>query len=410
MPDDITLRSPAPDELQDYGRPLADAFQSEFDPEEIEYERPLFELDRLVGAFDGAEQVGGGGAFGFELTVPGGTIAASGITGVGVRPDNRRRGILRSMIDWLFDDARRHGEPVAILFASEAAIYQRFGFGMVTTATSFSIDRMRAVFRDSIDTDRQRIRMVDADEGAARMPAIYEQVRATIPGALSRSEARWKLSIAGDAKWHRYGQGPKYRAILEVDGEPRGYAIYRVNRDWDTTGPQSLLSVVEVVALDAAAEQALWQWLMSIDLVATIVGRRGPNPHPLQQWLAEPRRLSLTVNDGLWLRILDLPTTLAARTYADDGALVLDVVDEMIDSNTGRWQLRVEGGRATVTRTSAAPDLELDIATVAQVYLGAFRFGDLATAGRVRECRPGALQTADLMFTPPRSPWCSTMF
>jgi len=107
MTNEITLRSPRPDELHEFWRPLADAFAESLSKEEIEAERPLIDFDRFVGAFDGEKQVGTAGAYTFRLTVPGGEVGASGITGVAVRPDYRRRGILRQMMDWLLDDARR---------------------------------------------------------------------------------------------------------------------------------------------------------------------------------------------------------------------------------------------------------------------------------------------------------------
>jgi predicted acetyltransferase len=198
--------------------------------------------------------------------------------------------------------------------------------------------------------------------------------------------------------------------VLEVDGEPRGFAIYRVNPDWAPTGPASTLRVLEVLALDPVAEQALWEWLFAMDLMGTITAWRGPVPNPLQQWLLEPRRLALTVGDGMWLRILDVPAALKARTYVGDGRLVLEVADALIESNAGRWQLAVKGGAATVIRTTAPADLELDIAALASTYLGAYRFADLATANRVRKCQPRSLQTADVLFTPSRSPWASTPF
>src|SRR6186997_2946606 len=137
----ITLRSPAADELRAFYEPLLAAFASDWNNEEFEAERPLFEPERLVNAFDGEERVGSAGAFSMRLSVPGGSsIAASGITGVGVRPDHTRRGILRQMMDWLLADAQAHAEPVAILLASEAAIYQRFGFGNATLQSQFEVD------------------------------------------------------------------------------------------------------------------------------------------------------------------------------------------------------------------------------------------------------------------------------
>ncbi len=412
MTDEITLRNPRPDELHEFWQPLADAFAESLTKEEIEAERPLLDFDRLIGAFDGEKRVGTAGAYTFRLTVPGGEVGAGGITGVGVRPDYRRRGILRQMMDWLLEDARKRGEPVAVLTASEAAIYQRFGFGQASTASSFTLDAALAEFGEPVDLgDRAQIRMVDTDEATELFATIYDRVRPGIPGALDRIEPKWRLSLVADAEWmRRGGQGIKYQSVIEVDGEPHGYAIYRIEHNWGSTGPASTMNVLEVTGVDPAAEQALWQWLLSMDLVRTIVGRRGPVPHPLQHWLLEPRRMSLTITDGLWLRILDLPEALSARRYVGSGSLVVDVTDDMFESNAGRWQLDIEAGRAEVTRATAAPDMELDIGTLAAAYLGGFRFVDLGVAGRVRECQPGVLQTADALFTPPRAPWNSTPF
>jgi predicted acetyltransferase len=409
--DEITLRTPAPDEMRAFMQPIADAFGEELGEAEFEAERQLLEPERCVNAFDGDERVGSAAAYTFRLTVPGGEVGAAGITGVGVRPDQRRRGILRRMMTWLHDDALRRGEPVAILGASEAAIYQRFGYGQGTTQSTFSVDPARIQFREPVAPDpARRIRMVDADEAARIFPVVYEAARGEIPGAIDRSDLKWRLNIVGDADWMRHGGGPKYRAVLEVDGEPRGFAIYRVKGDWGPTGPASTLRVLEVLSLDAVAEQALWEWLFAMDLMGTITAWRCPVPHPLQQWLLEPRRLALTVSDGMWLRILDVPAALSARGYTGDGRLVLELADYLIESNAGRWQLTVKGGTAAVTRTKASPDLELDVAALASIYLGAYRFGDLASAGRVRECQPGSLRTADVLFTPARAPWASTPF
>ena len=411
MPSDITLRSPRPDEIREFWQPLADAFGESITDDEMERERPLLDLERFVGALDGERWVGTGGAVTFRLTVPGGEVGASGITGIGVRPDYRRRGVLRQMMDWVFDDARERGEPVAILLATEAAIYRRFGFGLATTQSSFSIATALAEFRDPVDLgDGARIRMVDIDEAVDTFARIYDQVRPGLPGAVDRTEPKWRGFIVGDAEWMYHGMGPKFLALIEVDGEPRGYAIYRMEQGWGPTGPASTIHVLEVTGLDPSAEQALWQWLFALDLVRTVSGPRGPVPHPLQQWIVEPRRLVLSIGDGLFLRLLDLPAALSARGYVGSGSLVLEVADDLFDANAGRWQLSVEDGRGSVARTSAAPDIELDIGTLAQAYLGGFRFVDLAVAGRVRECVPGALVRADALFTPPRAPYNSTPF
>jgi predicted acetyltransferase len=416
MPDEssdrIVLRSPTADELRAWLEPLLAAFASDFSEPEFEAERPVFEPERLVNAFEGEERVASAGAFSMRLTVPGGIVPASGITGVGVRPDRTRRGILRKMMDWLLADAQAHHEPVAILLASEGAIYQRFGFGNATLQSQFEVDRGRVALRSPLPPRADvEIRMVDIEAAMRIFPPIYAANAQVVPGTIERSEVRWRNLVLSDAEWIRRGRGPTYRVVLEVGGEPRGYAIYRAGNNWSPQGPAGETFVVEVVGLDPETEQRLWQWLMERDLTTKIVGWRGPVPHPLFSWVLEPRRLGMSITDALYLRILDLPAALTARTYARDDGLVLAVADDLIHANAGRWQLTVGGdGRMDVATTKGAPDLELDIGTLACAYLGAFRFADLARAGRIVEHTPGALQTADVLFTPSRAPYSNTFF
>jgi predicted acetyltransferase len=109
--------------------------------------------------------------------------------------------------------------------------------------------------------------------------------------------------------------------------------------------------------------------------------------------------------EGLWLRIVDVADALAGRSYNGDGSVVLDVRDEFCPWNAGRW--RVGGG---VERTDDEADLELDVADLGSVYLGAFTFSRLAAAERVRERREGALARADELFRTPRPPYCPEEF
>jgi predicted acetyltransferase len=177
-----------------------------------------------------------------------------------------------------------------------------------------------------------------------------------------------------------------------------------------------VLTVLEVCALDPTTEQAIWQWLVGIDLIATVRAWRGPVPPPLHLMVTEPRRLTATVTDGLWLRILDLPAALEARAYPAAGRVVMDVTDSFCPWNAGRWQLSIDGGSAvgsasvTAVTDATPPDLSLDIGDIAALYLGAYRVSDLVRAGRVRECRPGGLAAADALFATAAAPTNSTMF
>jgi predicted acetyltransferase len=412
--DQIVLQNPTADEFPRFVAPLSIAFNHRMSDAEIENDLHTVELDRFVGAIEGEAIVGCAGAYSFGLTVPGGQVPVAGLTAVGVLPTHTRRGILRQMMSWIFDQARERREPIAILWASEAAIYQRFGYGPGTQQSFFEAPRDKIRFVQPVES-RGRMRIVDIDEANRRFPPLYEGVRRGLPGAITRNEARWRWEFLADHEWHRHGNGEMVRALLEVDGEARGYTTYRQLSDWDRSGPKGVLTVTEVLGLDSAAEQTIWQWLFGIDLIATVRGWRGPVPHPLQLMITEPRRLAMMLNDGTWLRIIDLPAALEARSYEGPGSVTIEVTDAFCPSNAGTWQLEVPDGGVTRAAVRPAPagarvDVSLDIGAVAAVYLGAFRFRDLVQAGRARECRPGAIARADALFATSQAPSNTTMF
>ena len=414
--DTIQLRQPADDPvaLRAYLAPIGAAFGEPVDDAGFEAERAVWEIDRTIGAVDcavdGDRWVGGADAHTFRLTVPGRReVGAAGITGVGVAPDHRRRGILTKMMRWLLDQAVERGEPVAVLHASEGAIYPRFGFGLATLAGTFDMERSDFRFARPADP-LGRVRLVSPDEAMAIIPALYEQVRPGVPGALTRSAAKWRAHLLADGGPHVRRMGSKYLAVLRVGGEARGYAIYRLKPEWESRGPRHVVTVFEVTGLDVAAERALWEWIAGIDLVARIKAVRTPVPHPLFLQVEDLRRLGLVVGNGLWVRLLDLPAALEGRSYAGSGVVTVEVTDAFYPANAGRWRLEITQGDATVTPTTDAPDLVLDTTDLASVYLGGFTFADLARAGRAGECREGAIADADRLFWSNAPASCTTMF
>jgi len=409
--DAIRLAQPSPDELLDWIRPANAAFGEGLSPEAFAQGSKLLEPDRLIGAKDGEAWVATAAAYSFRLTVPGDRdVGAPGLTDVAVAPSHRRRGILRGMMTWLFDQAIERGEPVVILWASESAIYQRFGFGIGTLQSSFDIERTRIRFIRPVEPVG-RMRIVEPDEALTLIPPVYEAVRLRTPGAVSRNESRWANDLLFDAEWMQRGNGSKFTAVLEVGGEVRGYVLYRVLNQWDDRGPDNVVNAIEVIGVDHAAERTIWSWVMDLDLAGRVRGWRGPVPHPLLLELTEPRRMGLTIRDALLLRIVDVRAALEGRGYGAAGGLTFDLTDADRTANDGRWRLDVGGdGAATLAPAKDEPDLRLDTSDLATVYLGAFRFADLARSGRVTECRPGAIEQADRLFATGATAWCSMIF
>ena len=375
------------------------------EPREGEFERfsKMLGHDRWFAAYDGERPVGTTASFPFRLTVPGGEVAAGGVTWVGVLPSHRRRGILREMMKRQLDDLRDRGEPLAILYASEPLIYGRFGYGVAAPSVHMDGDTARFSYRDD-PGPAGAVRILDAAEALQVLPGIYESVRREVPGFVARDSAVWELSRLADPEHWRRGAGPKFFAIVELDGEPAGYAIYRIKSDWQDGYSQSQIKLVEAIATSPAATRELYRFIFGIDLVVRVQGRYDPGS-PLFLMMGDPRSLQLKVSEGLWLRFVDLEAALAGRTYGGDDSIVLEVKDSFCPWNAGRWRVG-----ETMGRTDDEADLELDTADLASAYLGAFDFNELGAAERVRELNPGALQRATDLFRTSRPPYCPEDF
>jgi predicted acetyltransferase len=364
------------------------------------------ELERMHVAFDGDRIVGGTGAFSFRLAVPGGEVDAAGVTVVGVLPSHRRRGVLTALMREQLDDAARRGEPVAYLWASEATIYGRFGYGLASRVGKASIDRDHVDFALPF-TPRGSVRLVDTEEAAVAFPPLYERLRAERPGMFARTDTWWRTRRLHDDPARRRGGGPLNLALLELDGEPAGYALYRVAQDWHTSGFSiGTVTVVEAIAPTPAATRELWRWLLDFDWTSGFVADFLPLDHPLFLLLAEPRRTEFQLADGLWVRLVDVGAALSARAYASGDEVVLDVEDAFMPANAGRWRV----GRDGAERTDDAPELRLDVTGLGSVYLGGFHFADLVRAACAEELVPGAADRGDALFRTSALPWCAEIF
>ncbi|MGH2747865.1 MAG: GNAT family N-acetyltransferase [Actinomycetota bacterium] len=409
---DIELRNPTPETIEDFWATLEGGFGwvNQEEPEGRK-ERWLktVDLGRLWAAYDEDRVVATSGNISFELTVPGGQIPAGGVTMISVLPSHRRRGILRRVMTHLLDESYDKGEPISILWASEEAIYPKFGYGIASLHSWFEIERERAVFRGRPAVEG-RVLLLDHDDAMKVIPTIYDEVRARTPGMFARSEAWWETNTLYDAPHRRSEAGLLYRAVWEHDGRPEAYALYRMKSDWVQGSAAGKVEAFEVMATTPLARREMWRFVFGLDLVSRVDAPFGPADNPLLLMLEQPRRLHLKLQDSLWLRIVDVKDALEARSYAADGTLVLEVTDDMYERNSGRWRLDASGGSAVVTRTEEEPDLVLDIVDLGSIYLGGFTFSHLARAGRVAEARAGAIARADGLFMTNVAPWCPEIF
>jgi predicted acetyltransferase len=395
--------------------------------EELRHDQAVFEFDRTLAAFDGADLVGTAAALTFRMSVPGDAAPVAGVTAVSVLPSHRRRGILSGLMHRQLADIRDRGEAVAALFASEAGIYGRYGYGAATGELDLTIRRGEGALSTQAAAPGPgragsvpRLRIAAPRDATAELATVYAGVLESRPGLPARDD-RWWDQILWDPEHRRSGSSPLRCVIAEDDAGPRGYALFSVKPEWDDHGiPGGVLQVRELMATDPAAHAAVWNDLLNRDLVGEVRARSQPVDEPLLFLLADRRRARPRIADGLWIRLVSVPDALTQRRYSCAVDVVIEVADDLLAENAGRWRLRAPGPegaagpaasqRATCERTSAAADLTLPVQTLGAAYLGGTRLGALAGAGLAEQARPGALAALSTALSWDPAPWCPAGF
>jgi predicted acetyltransferase len=371
--------------------------------EEDKWDR-LLEPARSHAVFDGDEMIGTAGILTRELTLPGEVLAPVGaVSVVGVKPGHRRRGVASMLMRAQLHGMHESGEAIAILWASEGAIYRRFGYGEHASSLAMMTMPTRMPFHPGVPLSGARIRQVSRDEAMPFMREMHDRVRRTKVGWINRVEATWDHTLA-DQPGDRDGLS-SYRYCLH----PQGYVVFRVKHEWNPSGPDNVLHVRELVCETEQAYVDLYRFLLDLDL-ATRISFYTSTDDPILHMVDNPRKVRRDFSDALWLRIVDIDRALPLRHYSSDVDSVLEVEDSFCPWNSGRWRLTVKGGEATVTRTEDPADVSLDIAALGSAFLGGVRLSVLRRAHRVVEHTPGHVDALTIAFLGAQEPHCPEVF
>ena len=379
----IEIRNITGDEVTEFRRVLNTTFGGDISADEEEDKRRQFleqvELGRTYVPFDGAEMVGTAAALSFDISLPGGTkTAMGGLTMVTVRPTHRRRGLLRDLIEAHFDDCIERGEAFSGLWASESSIYGRFGYGDAAPVADVTINGPKVGVPSAPDD----VRFVDLEAARQILPSLYGRVYLERPGQLARTDGWWEYRHFDDPKEWRRGASARRYLVAYRDGEPVGYTSFRQREKWENFIAQGTVTAGEVIGVDSDARLSLWSVLCSVDLFPTVKAGNLPPDFDLQWQVENPRLIKRAVADGHYVRLLDVPGALESRGYAAADSLVLSVVDPMGLAG-GTFRLDASDDGASCTRTSATPDVTLDVRTLSSMFLGSPAAGPLGRVGRI---------------------------
>jgi predicted acetyltransferase len=384
--------------------------------EEVPGRREALGFRRIVGVWDDTAAdpktpVATSSGWIADLTLPGKlALPVWAISTVTVAPTHRRKGIARGLLGAELRTAHELGVAAAILTASEATIYTRFGFSPAAMQADWTIDTRRA--RWNGPTPAGRVQLVPNDhlrEGVGH--SLVERVRLETPGQIAFDGHLYHRLFGTIAE----NKGADVRVVRydDEDGEPQGFAIYKASQGED----DGSLTVTYLVAATDDAYSALWRFLLEIDLISTVKATLRPVEEPVQ-WQISDARAAVKSNetDHLWLRILDVKSTLEARRYSSEGVFVLEISDELGIAHGVYLLTILQGGRAEVEKLDDAGGyadnsrLRMSVAELGAIFLGGVAVSTLVRAGRIDELQPGSAAAADASFRSGVTPWLSIWF
>lgn len=399
----FTFRPATKDEIAAAGKQIDHAFNEEGG--EGFGVRPEWSLF----AFDGERIAATSGAYPFQMDFDGQELACAGVTIVTTEPEYRRRGLVRELMTQTLHQAKDQGKPVAALWASMGAIYQRFGYGLASNFNFYRIDPRDAVFREKTPVAGY-VRRFDAETALPLIKDIYARSIKDKTLTVNREDYFW------DAMYMARDKDKRHFAIYFDDNDqPQGFAAYRQKSFRRTeSGPDILLSIGDFIWLDMECYRGLWNYFCSYDLAGRLEFQFVPDDDPAPQLLIEPRRLNRRASDGIWLRVVDVPALLRERGYSLGGTATLTIKDDdLCPWNNGTWTVRAEGNGAKAHVEEGGPDwsaLRLNINTLASLASGHTTASQLARIGKIECVDAAALRAADALFSTVHRPWCPHEF
>ncbi|OEV04074.1 GNAT family N-acetyltransferase [Streptomyces oceani] len=362
-----------------------------------------------VGAYDGESLVGLSVAIPFRMSVPGGELPAAGLTFVSVSPTHRRRGVLTGLLDEAWRRSAANGQPVAVLWASQDAIYGRFGFGTATRAYNLEIDSTRPLALRVTPDDRP-LRLIDPERAPGVLAGLHAAHRTERAGRMARDDVWWRTEVLPEEDEHERDYSPPRVVVLgeeAPDSRTGGYAVYRTRRE---AGGQAVVRLDELEAETPEAAAALWQYLVAVDLTSKVRAPGRPLDDPLLFMAADRDQVRVVAElPAMWLRLVDPAAALAERSWAAPVDVVLEVTDRTLPDNAGRYRLTAGPGQRAVYRPADRAedppvDLSLDMRELGSCYLGGAKLCRMVRAGLVTEHTPGAAQRLDDALRTPLLP------
>ena len=357
--------------------------------------------------FDDGRPVAAHGSWPLTMRFNGKAVPISGVTTVSTDVIDRQKGYLRQLVTQHFQELHEQGErPLAVLFASQAAIYQRYGYAVVSTAHEYSIEPRYIQFNEPMEVPGTLRHIDPSPEGEfGLLVSLYREFRKDRTGYVHRGKAMWD----GGVLYPVEGDAVRTAIVYEEDGEAQGYCLYRTGPGQsDPPEPNQVCLVDDLVWLNPRAYRAFWENFGKLSLTRRISWGPVPPDDPLRHQLLEPRQIRDQSREQLMARVVDIPGAFRGRGYQESEVLRFAITDDLCTWNTGKWQVLTGSDDAEVTPLgSGSPEITLAPGTLAMLLFGQITASEAARAGKLDVHDASALPRWDKTLRTIHKPFAS---
>lgn len=321
-----------------------------------------------------------------EVFVDGEPRPMGGVAAVMAHPAYRRRGHAGELMRAALRGMRERGVALSLLDPFAHAFYRSFGYELATEAIEYTLSPTDL----SLSPEQSRLRAYREGDLPAMM-TLLEAEAAEHQLCARRGEAYWRRTIA------RKGVEA---VVYEDEGGVEGYLLYKMS-DWkEEREPPRRFEVEELVAGTRGAWDALISFLGALDPGAFRIRYWASRGNPLHPYL-KSSYVNAKIEPDQMLRLVDVEAALGYLDRVAEEPLVLEVADDGIPENGGRYTV---GGGGVVRGAEATETVALDVRRLAQLYAGYLPARGLARRGLVRPGSPRALHLLERLF-PVGDPW-----
>jgi GNAT superfamily N-acetyltransferase len=353
-----------------------------------------------------------------HLSVPDGSgagrsVPVAGLTWVGVHPDHRRKGLLTAMLKHHFEQTRREGGFLSALHASEHGIYGRHGYGLASVELEVEVGRGTTFTAPHLEEEAASITtrlctVTDEDMSPRRRRIDLDLLSANVGTIVGNDDFYDDLCRLTEEDRR---EGEPARVVMAMrDDREIGYLVFRRTHKWPNSRPAAEVAAHSFSGAPAA-RLTLMRRVVDLDLSGTIKLHGVAEHDPILAWGEGPRALgSINPVDSLWVRLVDLPESVAARGYEADCDVVVEVADTSAPWNAGRWRIRVKDGTGEATRTDDDAEVSLPVTALGAAYLGGANLAEMHRGGVIAEHRPGAVRDLWQAFRTAVGPYAARGF